>query len=121
MAHDDLVALAATLTGLLAFPLAILTFFAERLIAKRPADSRYVAYLGGLFVAASYTATCAAVAWWAWLEAIPRDVELLLGLTRAWFLAAVFAPPAVFGVIGAMVATWALIRRGWRRLFPSPA
>jgi hypothetical protein len=100
LGHEEAVALAGGLTGVLAVPLAVATFFAERVASTvRRQKALRAALLGGLFVSGLYLLVCAAVAWWAWDQAIAIDTALIWGIPSETVFAALFLPPILFAVI----------------------
>jgi hypothetical protein len=107
LGHEEAVALAAGLTGVLAVPLAVSTFFAERVSSTlRRAKALRAALLGGLLISGLYLLVCAGVAWWAWDQAIAPDTTLIWHLSSETTFAVLFMPPIFFAalcVAGGMV------------------
>ena len=117
-AHDDLISLGAAMTGLIAIPLAIMTFFIarEKQRGKGPATS-------GLFIvlaAGLYTLAADAGAWWAWFTASTSATRFALETRREVFLTVLFGPPALFAAGAAVWAFCLLVARAWHRLTASP-
>lgn len=107
LGHEEAVALAAGLTGVLAIPLAVSTFFAERVSATlRSEKALRTALLGGLLISGLYLLVCASVAWWAWNQAITTDTALIWHLSSEIVFAGLFLPPIFFAslcVTGGMI------------------
>jgi len=118
LGHEEAVALAGGLTGVLAVPLAVATFFAERVASTvRSKKALRAALLGGLFVSGLYLLVCAAVAWWAWDQAIASGTALIWGMSSETVFAALFVPPSLFaasdadGGVGLGKAAWAEVSK----------
>lgn len=100
LGHEEAVALAAGLTGVLAVPLAVATFFAERVTSTlRSQKGLRAALVGGLFISGLYLLVCAAVAWWAWDQAIASGTTLIWNVSSETVFAVLFVPPIFFAVI----------------------
>lgn len=100
LGHEEAVALAAGLTGVLAVPLAVSTFFAERVASTlRTRKGLKAALLGGLLISGLYLLVCAAVAWWAWDQAIASGTTLIWNISSETVFAVLFVPPIFFAVL----------------------
>jgi hypothetical protein len=88
--------------------LAVATFFAERVSSTlRREKAVRAALLGGLLISGLYLLVCAAVAWWAWNQAIAINTTLIWHIPSETVFASLFLPPIFFagvcvagGVIG---------------------
>jgi hypothetical protein len=100
LGHEEATALAAGMTGVLAVPLAVATFFAERVASTlRSHKGLRAALLGGLVVSGLYLLVCAAVAWWAWDQAIVSGTTLIWKVSSETVFAVLFVPPIFFAVL----------------------
>jgi hypothetical protein len=120
LGHDEAVALAGGLTGVLAVPLAVSTFFADRVSsARRNQQTATVAFSAALSVSGLYAAVCAALAWWAWDQAIAPHATLLVHMSPNVAFALLFAPPVAFAVIcfvsGLVLVITAAVASGRKR------
>ena len=113
LGHEEAVALAAGLTGVLAVPLAVSTFFAERASSTlRREKTLKAALLGGLLISGLYLLLCAATAWWAWDQAIATDATLIWHLSSETVFAALFVPPIFFAALCVTGGTVGLAKAG---------
>jgi hypothetical protein len=120
--HDDLVALAAALTGLMAVPGAILVFFLDRALRQRASlQDVSLATAAAVLVTAAYTAIVDADAWWAWVHASDPDTRFIIGLGRRAFFAVLFAPPVGLAGIATIWILTRLLTRLYRAIIRSPA
>jgi hypothetical protein len=114
LGHEEAVALAAGMTGVLAVPLAVATFFAERAVGTvRRQTKLRAALLSGLLVSGLYLLLCAAVAWWAWDRAIASTTRLIWGISSGVVFAGLFMPPVLFALVcagGASMGLFGLVR-----------
>jgi hypothetical protein len=122
LGHEEAVALAAGLTGVLAVPLAVATFFAERVASTvRRQKALRVALLGGLFVSGLYLLVCAAVAWWAWDQAIASGATLIWGISSETVFGALFMPPILFAFVCVAGGGVGLCKAAWAEASKKPA
>jgi hypothetical protein len=114
LGHEEAVALAAGLTGVLAIPLAVTTFIAERVSSTLRRDKALrAALLGGLVVSGLYLLVCAAVAWWAWDQAIASGTTLIWKVSSETVFAVLFVPPIFFAVICVVGSGVGLCKAAW--------
>jgi hypothetical protein len=114
LGHEEAVALAAGLTGVLAVPLAVATFFAERAVGTlRSRKALRAALLGGLLVSGLYLLICAGVAWWSWDQAIASGTTLVWNVSSETVFAVLFVPPIFFGAICIVSSSVALVKDAW--------
>lgn len=120
--HEEAVALAAGLTGVLAVPLAVATFFAERVSSTLRRQKRLrAALLGGLFISGLYLLVCATVAWWSWDKAIVNGTTLIWNMPSGAVFAVLFVPPiffAVLCVVGGGMGLFKFVREKQRKTSP---
>ncbi|HYB23668.1 MAG TPA: hypothetical protein VED41_07715 [Solirubrobacteraceae bacterium] len=122
LGHEEAVALAGGLTGVLAVPLAVATFFAERVASTvRSKKALRAALLGGLFVSGLYLLVCAAVAWWAWDQAIASGTALIWGMSSETVFAALFVPPSLFAAVCVAGGGVGLGKAAWAEVSKEPA
>jgi hypothetical protein len=121
LSHDDLVALATAVTGLLAVPIAIAAFFGERYFsARRRQEGSKVASLTALTIVGLYAGVSDGVGWWAWLQATSPSDDFLFGLSRSFWFAALFVPPLIFAAVCGIGGTWGLISMAIKSARSSP-
>jgi hypothetical protein len=122
LGHEEAVALAAGLTGVLAVPLAVTTFFAERVSSTlRSKKALRSALLGGLLISGLYLLVCAAVAWWAWDQAIASGTTLIWNVPSETVFAVLFVPPIFFAVVCVVGSGVGLGRAAWAETHKKPA
>jgi hypothetical protein len=120
--HDDLVALAASLTGLVGIPAAVLAFFLDRALRQRSTVGGvgFGTALAVVLVSA-YALAIDLAAWWAWSTVTKPKVTLAAGIDHRAAYAIAFGPMALFAVVSGLWALWRLIVRGYRAAASSPA
>jgi hypothetical protein len=120
--HDDLVALAASLTGLVAIPAGVLAFFMGRALEQhRSVTGVRMGSALAIVLLAAYTLVIDLGAWWAWTAATRPKVDLFAGIGNRAAYAIAFGPTGLFAAASAVWALWRLIVRGYRAAVSSPA